>query len=88
MIFIMIRVRPGSFKDEIAIDGSGMWHIKIRERPTEGAANAYLVEFLAKEFHLSKSDIIIDKGANSRFKKILLNIDGPALDRIISRYKK
>ena len=74
MISIFVKVKPGVFKDEVKVDTEGVLTIRIKGRPIEGAANIYLIEFLAKEWKLSKSDIVLEKGLSSRFKKILLNI--------------
>ncbi len=88
MISFIAKVKPGVFKDEIILDSEGDITIKIKEKPIEGAANAYLIRFLAKKFNLSKSDVILEKGLNSRFKKILLNINQTEFEKIITKYKK
>ncbi|MCX6182520.1 MAG: DUF167 domain-containing protein [Bacteroidetes bacterium] len=86
MIVLNIKVKPGSFKDEISIDNDGQWMIKIREKPIDGAANDYLVKFLVKEFKLRKSDIQIEKGLSSPFKKIALNVSEEKLSEIKKKY--
>ncbi len=88
MISIHIKVKPGSFKDEIILGEDGALLVKIRERPIDGAANSYLLKFLSKEWNISQSAVRLEKGSASRFKKILLDIDAPALDAILNRYKK
>lgn len=88
MIRLLICVKPNSSKDEIRIDESGMIVIKIKAAPVEGAANAYLLKFLSKEFNISKSLITLEKGATSRYKKISLNIDRTTYDNIMKAYKK
>ena len=88
MIPLVVKVKPGAFKDEIAYDAEGALTIKIRERPIDGAANDYLIRFLAKEWNMRKSDIILEKGLSSRFKKILLNINTVEFEKILSKYKK
>lgn len=88
MIPIIVKVKPGVFKDEIKVDAEGLLTIKIKQRPIEGAANAYLIEFLVKEFNLRKSDIVIEKGLSSRYKKILLNINQTEFEKILNKYRK
>jgi uncharacterized protein YggU (UPF0235/DUF167 family) len=88
MIPLIVKVKPGVFKDEIKIDTEGLITIRIKEKPIEGAANSYLIDFLAKEWNLRKSDITLEKGLSSRFKKILLNITQTEFEKIIIKYKK
>ena len=74
MPIIQVKVKPGSFKDEISIDENNQWIIKIREKPIDGAANEYLVKFLAKELKIRKSAVVIKKGLTSQFKTIELDV--------------
>ncbi len=83
-----IKVKPGSFKDEISFDAENNLIIKIREKPIDGAANDYLVRFLSKEFKISKSNIVLEKGQTSPFKKLLINLSPAELENILERYKK
>lgn len=88
MIPLVVKVKPGVFKDEIKIDAEGIITIKIKQRPIDGAANDYLIEFLAQEFKLRKNDIVLEKGLSSRYKKILLNIQSTELEKILNKYRK
>ena len=88
MISLVVKVKPGVFKDEIMIDLEGIITIKIKQKPIRGAANYYFVEFLAKEFNLRKSDIVIEKGLSTRYKKILLNIQPAEVEKILNKYRK
>ncbi len=88
MATIQAKVKPGSFKDEISIDENNQWIIKIREKPIDGAANEYLIKFLSKELKVRKSDVVIEKGLTSQFKKIEINLSNEELDAILARYKK
>ena len=88
MISLVVKVKPAAFKDEISFDSEGDLTIKIRERPIDGAANDYLIEFLSKEWNLRKSDISLEKGLNSRFKKILLNIGQDEFEKTLNKYRK
>lgn len=88
MVSLVVKVKPGVFKDEIVLDAEGNIIIRIREKPIDGAANDYLIKFLASEFNLRKSDIELERGLSSRYKKILLNITEAELQKIINKYKK
>ena len=88
MLTLFIKVKPGSSRDEISIDVAGNWLVRIRERPIEGAANLYLVRFLAKELGVTKSAITIEKGKGSPFKKISLNMSQGEFENRIKELKK
>ena len=87
MIKLLVKVKPGSGKDEISVDEQNNFSIKIKAKPIDGEANDYLVKYLAKEFNLSKGSIQIEKGATSRLKRIALAIEQSALDELIRKYK-
>jgi uncharacterized protein (TIGR00251 family) len=87
MIKLLVKVKPGSGKDEISVDAENNFSIKITAKPIDGEANDYLVNFLAKEFNISKGRIQIEKGAISRLKRIALAIEQSALDALIKKYK-
>ncbi len=74
MISLHIKVKPGSFKDEITFDTEGTLTVKIREKPIDGAANDYLVKYLAKQFNLNKSCVTLEKGSTTKYKTINLHI--------------
>ncbi len=88
MPIIQVKVKPGSFKDEISIDENNQWIIKIREKPIDGAANEYLIKFLSKELKVRKSDIVIEKGLTSQFKKIELNVSDEYFNSLHAQFKK
>ena len=82
-----MKIKPGAFKDEITVDKEGSWIIKIKEKPIDGAANSYLIKFLSKEFELSKSEIVIEKGLSNPFKKIRLNLNEATFEKMLEKYK-
>jgi uncharacterized protein (TIGR00251 family) len=88
MIKLLVKVKPGSGKDEISVDEQNNFSIKIKAKPIDGEANDYLVKYLAKEFNISKGSIQIEKGATSRLKRIALAIEQSALDELIRKYKR
>jgi uncharacterized protein (TIGR00251 family) len=83
VIKLLIKVKPGSGKDELFIDAENNISVKIKAKPIDGEANDYLVKYLSEKFQLSKALIQIDKGATSRLKRIHINIDQVQFDEIL-----
>ena len=54
----------------------------------DGAANEYLIKFLSKELKVKKSDIVIEKGLTSQFKKIELNVSDEYFNSLHAQFKK
>jgi uncharacterized protein (TIGR00251 family) len=71
-ILIKVRVQPRSSRNEVAgLQGDAL-KVRVTAPPVEGEANARLIELLADEFGLRRSDIEIVKGSSSRTKVVLL----------------
>jgi uncharacterized protein (TIGR00251 family) len=87
MIKLLIKVKPGASRDEISLDAENNLSLRIKAKPIDGEANDYLVNYLAKEFNISRSKIYIEKGATSRLKRIAINIEQSQLDTILNKYK-
>ncbi|MGP8216107.1 MAG: DUF167 domain-containing protein [Bacteroidia bacterium] len=87
MIRLLIKVKPGSGKDEISVDEQNGISVKIKAKPIDGEANDYLVKYLSEKFNISRGNIQIEKGATSRLKRIALNIEQRQLDEILAKYK-
>lgn len=68
-----IRVIPRASKTEIVGELDGVLKLRIASPPVDGAANAEIVRFLAKKFSVSRSDVEIVSGQNSKNKRILIN---------------
>jgi uncharacterized protein len=88
MIKLLIKVKPGSSKDEISVDEGNSFTVKIRAKPFGGEANEYLVKYLAKEFAISRSLIQVENGVAGRHKRIAFNMEQLKLDKLIEKYKK
>ena len=84
MIQLRIKVKPNSFRDEILFDSENNIIIKIKEKPIDGAANAYLIKFLSKEF---KCSVNLEKGQSSSFKKLNLDLTKEELEMLLNRYR-
>ncbi|KKK88886.1 hypothetical protein LCGC14_2738640 [marine sediment metagenome] len=65
-----VRVQPGASKNEIVGVQQGALKVRISAPPVQGKANKALVNFLAKELGVKKSEIEIVSGHTSRVKTI------------------
>ena len=69
MHHIKIFLKPHSKIDQIEKKGD-IFHIKIKAKPIDNAANLYLIDFLSKYFKIPKTKIFLLKGHTSRHKII------------------
>jgi uncharacterized protein len=67
------HLQPGAKKSQI----SGLYNervkIQIQAPAVDGKANKALIQFLAKQFRIAKSKIVIHKGLNQRTKTVLID---------------
>lgn len=75
MAVLRVKVTPNSARNSLEGFEDGLLKVRIKAPPDKGKANEELIRFLAKTFHLSKSQIRIVSGHASRLKK--LEIEGP-----------
>lgn len=74
MLDLPIKLIPRSSKNEIVgWQADGRLKIKITAPPVNGRANAALIAFLAKHFHVPKSTIEIIRGATIPEKTVRLH---------------
>ncbi len=73
MAKIKLKVQPSSSKRRITYLADGTIKVYLNSPPENNKANKELIEYLADKLNLSKSDIIIKKGGNSRNKIIDIN---------------
>lgn len=74
---LVVRLTPRGGRDaldgvETLADGRAVLKARVRAAPTEGEANAALVQLLAKELRLSRSQVSIAAGATARLKTVVL----------------
>lgn len=67
---ILVRVVPNSSKTEIIEETDNYLKIKLKSAPVKGQANKELINFLAKKYHVAKSQIEIIKGLTSKEKLV------------------
>lgn len=77
MANLPVRLQPGAVVDRIdgwTSDGEGqpVLKVRVRARPIEGEAIDALVQMLAKSLGVPKSSVSVGRGAQSRFKMIVV----------------
>jgi uncharacterized protein (TIGR00251 family) len=87
-VIVSVRAAPRSSKAGI----EGLWgddaiKIRIKSAPVDGKANKELIEVLADEFDLAKSQVIFKSGETSKTKRILLSGVSPDTLRLIVEKK-
>jgi uncharacterized protein len=89
MITISIFVKTGASRDSIEKGNNGELTVRIRARPIKGAANKYLLTFLARAFELRHNEVHLEKGPTSRFKRVSFDItEQEFAERLTSVLKK
>lgn len=69
-IIIEVKVAPRSSKTGIIGVMDNMLKVRLTAAPVDGAANDQLIELLAKEYGVGKSNITILRGETSRRKTV------------------
>lgn len=67
---ITVKVKPNSKEQNIIRNKDGSLLVRLKSPPVDGKANQELINILAKEFKVKKSQIKIKSGSSSR-KKII-----------------
>jgi uncharacterized protein len=79
-VLVYVRLTPKGGRDAVEgvatlSDGQKVMKIRVRALPEAGAANAALIEVLAKFLHIPKSKITLETGATARIKSLLIAVD-------------
>ncbi len=83
-IIFAIRVVPRASRNQIVGEHDGALKIQLTSPPVDGAANAELIKFLAKQFGVSKSDVEIVAGETSKSKRIkIANLSQSRFEEVI-----
>lgn len=70
---IIVRVQPNASQSEMLGFKDGVLHVRIAAPPIKGKANRELIKFLSDFFGVSKSNLIIKKGATGKRKVIYIS---------------
>ncbi len=70
---IEVQVQPRASANELAGMRDGVLRVRVKAPPVDGKANTAVVELLAKELGVPKTQIKVSRGAASRRKIIQIN---------------
>lgn len=84
-----LRVTPNASRDSVEGCAEGMFRLKLRAVPVEGAANAACIQYLSRLFSLPKSRLEIVRGEKFRekwiwFKEVDQSVLNQQLDKILT----
>ena len=72
-VYVKLRVSPGAKSTRIkGLYGEGAVRLSVTAPPTEGRANAEIERCLARLLEVSRSDITVVKGVQSRDKRVFV----------------
>ncbi len=69
-ILLKLYIHPKASRDQIVGPHGDELKVAITAPPVDGKANAHLSKYLAKQFKVPKSNIVIEKGELGRHKQI------------------
>lgn len=69
-LVLRLYIQPKASRDVIIGLHGDEVKVAITAPPVDGQANAHLVKFLAKQFRVAKSQVLIEKGELGRHKQI------------------
>jgi uncharacterized protein YggU (UPF0235/DUF167 family) len=67
---IALRVKPRAHSNSIGAEQDGAWSLSVRALASEGAANAAVVELVARTLGVAKSTCSLERGHKSRDKMV------------------
>ncbi len=71
---IQVTVKANSKQQKIEESADGSLIVRLKSPPVDGKANRELIEMLAKQFKVAKSQISIKSGLSSKNKLVEINI--------------
>jgi len=84
-VTLHLKVKPGSKVDQLFYDAAGQLNVKIKAPAQDGKANAYLIDFLAKELGIAKSGVTIVAGFTNPHKRIEIAIEERQLKQFLAK---
>ena len=73
MIRLTVRVVPRASKPGIAGVRDGALLVRLQSPPVEGAANAELIDVIAKAFGAARRDVSLESGERSKLKRVAID---------------
>ena len=75
-LLLQLKLQPRSSRDEFAGPHDDRLRVRITAPPVGGKANEHLVAWLARQFGVGKSSVVVEAGQTSRLKRV--RISAPA----------
>ncbi|MEB6380367.1 DUF167 family protein YggU [Leclercia adecarboxylata] len=69
-LVLRLYIQPKASRDTITGLHGDEIKVAITAPPVDGQANAHLVKYLAKQFRVAKSQVLIEKGELGRHKQV------------------
>ncbi|EOC0055956.1 DUF167 family protein YggU [Cronobacter turicensis] len=69
-LVLRLYIQPKASRDSIIGLHGDELKVAITAPPVDGQANAHLVKYLAKQFRVAKSQVVIEKGELGRHKQV------------------
>jgi uncharacterized protein (TIGR00251 family) len=70
---LRLLVQPRAARDQLVGVQGDAFKVRIAAPPVDGKANAHLVQFLAGQFGVHRSDVMLIGGGNARRKTVLIH---------------
>ncbi|MFC0226462.1 DUF167 family protein YggU [Serratia aquatilis] len=67
---VRLYIQPKASRDQIIGLHGDEIKVAITAPPVDGQANAHLIKYIAKQFKVAKSNVIIEKGELGRHKQL------------------
>lgn len=80
-----LKMKQGSEVDQLFIDGAGQLNARIKAPAQDEKANTYLVNFLAKQWGIAKSNITIIAGFTNPHKRLEVSIEPAKYERFLPK---
>ena len=84
---ITVRLQPRASRDEVlgwqGANDVEVLRVRVKAPPVDGAANAALIQLLAKHLGVAKRDISLISGATARNK--IIEVDGVSAEELSRR---
>jgi uncharacterized protein (TIGR00251 family) len=83
-VILPVRAHPAARRNEVRGQQDGMLKVSVTQAPEKGKANKAIIECLAKNLGLKKSQIELLSGETSHHKRFLIR--GLAVDDLAARF--
>lgn len=70
---VQVYVQPRAGRSEIVGEHGGSIKVRLAAPPVDGAANAELIEFLARRLGIPRRQVALESGETSRRKAVLVS---------------